>query len=261
MVDTELMQLSIPRDKVNKALDLIDLYLTKKSITLRQLQSITGLLAFFTRALPGGRTFIRRLYNLTIGVQDPSHHIRLKAPARADLKMWQVFLKHFNGASLISHVFWSESPDYRVYSDASGTAYAGVYGNQWFAGKFPPEWLNMSIAVKEMVPIYIAINCWISRLCNSTIVFYTDNESVMHILQSLTSSDPVIMKMIRQMVIVAMLNNVVFYSKHIPGRYNVISDALSHFQWQRAREWAPWLSLKPEQPPAECFPWHVFPVC
>ncbi len=256
-VDTDLMQLRIPADKVTKAIDMINALLPLKKVTLRQIQSIAGLLSFFTRALPGARCFIRRLFDLTKGLSKPFHHVRLIAPAKADLLMWKYVLQNFNGFTLISHVYWSLTPDWRVYSDASGEGYGACFGSFWFSDQFPADWAECSIAVKEFVPVFISFQLWINYFSNSNVVFYTDNISVVSILQTHTSSDKTIMIMLRRLVTLAMLHNVVFTSRHIRGKYNVIADALSRFQLRKARQWAPWLRCKPVDVPTTSLPWPM----
>ena len=61
----------------------------KPSTTLKDLQSLLGLLNFCTKVVVPGRTFLRRLIDLTKGITRPSHHIRLNKEARADLACWR----------------------------------------------------------------------------------------------------------------------------------------------------------------------------
>ncbi len=126
LFNTESMTMHVPPDKVVKALDLLDRALNSKSITLQFLQSICGTLAFFTHAIPTARGFIRRLYMLSRGLTNPTHHVRLKAPARSDLLAWQYFLQHFNNSKILSRSAWAINPDWKVFSDASGKSYAAV---------------------------------------------------------------------------------------------------------------------------------------
>lgn len=47
-----------------------------------------------------GRTFLRRIIDLTIGLSKPYHHRRLNKESRADLQAWSIFLENFNGRAL-----------------------------------------------------------------------------------------------------------------------------------------------------------------
>ncbi|MCP4262983.1 MAG: hypothetical protein GY774_36545 [Planctomycetes bacterium] len=255
LVDTVSFTLAIPKDKVQRAIILIDQFLSAKKVTLRDLQSLAGLLAFFTRALPGARVFIRRLYFSMRGVHIPTHHIRLTSSIKQDLRMWRMFLMEFNGSHKLSHVFYSESPDDNVYTDASGKGFGGLFGSCWFQGSFPAHWHDYSIAIKEMVPVFIALQLWAFHFSSSRLCFHVDNISVVAILNSRTSTDPVILHMLRRMVLISMFKNIVISSKHISGKYNVVTDCISRFQISKARQWAPWLQPEQTNVPPRYLPW------
>ncbi len=113
----------------------------------------------------------------------------------------------------------------------------------------------MSIAVRELVPVYLAMLACHKLFINSTIVFNVDNLSVVHMLNSQTSPDHVLMSMLRKIVVLAMLNNIVFIAKHIPGKLNVVADYLSRFQILKAKQVAPWLKDDPEFLHLDWYPW------
>ena len=100
---------------------------TKKSATLQELQSLIGTLNFPCKVIAPGRAFLQRIINLTRVVSKPHHHIRLTNDVREDVKMWQFFLKDWNGTSLFLNSFWENSTNLSLYTDASGTL--GFWGN------------------------------------------------------------------------------------------------------------------------------------
>ncbi len=108
--------------------------------------------------------------------------------------------------------------------------------------------------------MFLALQVWLPYFSNANTVFHVDNMSVVFILQNHTSTDKVIMQMIRRMVVLSMLHNVVFTSKHVPGKHNLIADRLSRFQVSVAREWAPWLATDPVVVPQDSYPWHHKPL-
>ena len=99
-LDTVMFEIRLPNDKLVNLKQQISKLQNRRSVTLVELQSLILMLNFACNVVPPGRTFLRRLINLTIGLSKPYHHARLNSEARADLKAWQIFLDHFNGKAL-----------------------------------------------------------------------------------------------------------------------------------------------------------------
>ena len=216
-IDTELMQMRLPLDKLLDARAKMHSLYQRKKVTLRDLQSLIGTLNFACKVIVPGRTFLRRLINLTVGVANPNHLIRLTVEARLDLAAWKLFLDQFNGESLCLVDDWLSSDCIRLYSDASGLGFAAIYGKRWVQGEFSPAWKDVNIAVKELLPIVLAVELWGPLVANSRILFMCDNMSIVAVINSHTSRDHQIMKLLRHLVVATMTYNIHFASKHIPG--------------------------------------------
>jgi hypothetical protein len=54
------MMIRIPQEKIDKLKLLLQPLLHKKKINVKQLESLTGLMAFYSKALPSARAFRRR---------------------------------------------------------------------------------------------------------------------------------------------------------------------------------------------------------
>ena len=78
-------------------------------MTLKDLQSIIGLLNFACSVIIPGRVFLRRLINLTMGRKKPYHFIRVNTEVKKDLRIWQTSLDSFNGKSFFLEKGWSSS--------------------------------------------------------------------------------------------------------------------------------------------------------
>ena len=96
-LDTVAMEARLPADKVAKCVLAIKQLKKKKKAQLREIQSLIGLLSFATSVVVPGRPFLRRLIDLTKGIQRPHHKKRINAAAREDLAVWLEFLENFNG--------------------------------------------------------------------------------------------------------------------------------------------------------------------
>ena len=74
-IDTVQMLVKIQASKSLELQVLIQEFLSKNKTTLKHMQSLFGKLIYFTRAILPGRAFVRRLYDATIWVTKPHHHI------------------------------------------------------------------------------------------------------------------------------------------------------------------------------------------
>lgn len=243
-VDSVAMELRLPQDKLVNAVHLLSQFSTRRKATLRELQSLIGVLNFACKAVRPGRPFLRRLIDLTTGVPNPNHHISITREARADMAAWLLFLRSFNGVSLIHDLQWRDNDALRLYTDASGSlGFAAVFGMHWFVSTWPTSLSALHITIKELFPIVLTLEIWGPFLANSKVIFKSDNMSVVHIINKQSSPDRSIMILVRRLVVAALQFNILFRAQHIPGVHNVVADRLSRFQFQEARSYAPWLDL------------------
>ena len=77
-LDSIKSEARLPQEKILKCVETISAFLKRKKVCLQQLQSLIGLLNFATSVITPGTAFLRRLYDLTQGVQKPHHFIRLR---------------------------------------------------------------------------------------------------------------------------------------------------------------------------------------
>ena len=233
-------------------------YKKKKSATLQELQSLIGTLNFACKVIPPGRAFLQRIINLTRGVPKPHHHIRLTNGFREDVKMWQNFLKDWNGTSLFLNPCWENSAELSLYTDASGTlGFGGIFRNQWFQGKWLPhqtlDTKNISIDWQELYAIVVACYIWASVWAQKRIIFYCDNQAVVSIINSKRSKSTRIMDLVRALTLKTMKYNFYFKAIHVPGHSNDIADSISRFQQTRFRRLAPHADQQPQPLPEELF--------
>ena len=250
-IDSSAMVARLPRDKIDKIASLLLEYKVKRKVTLRELQSLLGLLNFACGVIIPCRSFLRRLIDLTVGHTCPHFRITLNAEARADLKAWYEFITNFNGKSCFLYREWVSSETLKLYSDAAGVhgGFAAVLGSKWFVGDWPNDLKSFHITIKELFPIVLALEIWGHILSNHKILFFTDNQAVVEIINKNTSKDKDVMKLVRRLVLASLKFNIYFCAKHIPGKHNVVCDLLSRFSLQEAHRIAPWLSKTPENVP------------
>jgi hypothetical protein len=57
------------------------------------------------------------------------------------------------------------------------------------------------------------------------------------------------MRLVRRLVVAALVHDIDFSSQHVPGKSNMVADLLSRNKFQAARAWAPWLDPEPQSIP------------
>lgn len=239
-LDTIAMEARLPLDKIEKCNNLLKQFLTRKKTTLKELQSLNGLLNFACSVVRPGRAFLRRLIDLTIGVRSPHHFIRLSTEAKNDMRIWLEFLSQFNGHSFFLDDNWASSIKLNLFTDASGAlGYGAIFGPHWCYGRWPCDWAMQNIAILEFYPIVLSLFLWGHKMQNQCIVFFTDNEALVHVINKQSCKDKRLMSFVRQLVLICLKNNIVFKAKHVPGSKNNLADALSRLQVQTFQRLAP----------------------
>jgi hypothetical protein len=206
---------------------------------LKELQSIVGLLNFITKAIPTGRAFLRRFYDSMSKVKKSFHFIRVNRDMRDDAMTWLTFLSEFNGLAMFNEKNWSENTFIELYTDASGNKKLGCgcyFKGQWCAFKWPAHWeefIFRDITYLELVPIVLALELWGNEMKNKKVMFRSDNESLVHILNKKSSKNKRVMNLIRPLMLSILQNNIQFKGKHVSTKLNTIADSISRFQWAR----------------------------
>lgn len=233
----------------------------KKKATLRELQSLTGVLNFACSVVVPGRSFLRRLIDLTIGLKRPGHFVRVSKEVKADLLTWQSFFQEYNGKSFFLNDKWENSVTLQLFTDAAGAhGFGAVFGTHWCYGEWPKEWLGKNIAILEFYPIILSLFLWGDHIRDRCITFFTDNEALVHVINKTTCRDTSLMIFVRKLVLVCLKHNVLFKAKHISGFKNTLADALSRLQIQRFKQLAPaYMDPMPTVIPSHLLPanWHL----
>lgn len=68
-LDTEKFEIRLPQDKLVSLREEVLKLKSQKSATMKQLQSLIGMLNFACKVGPPGRIFLRRLIDLTVGLK------------------------------------------------------------------------------------------------------------------------------------------------------------------------------------------------
>lgn len=253
-LDTTTNEASIPEEKVQAYREEVKAVTAKRATSLRELKSLIGKLQFVCEVIPAGRCFLRSLHNATMGGRNPLRRISLSPEALADLDLWHLFLRKFNGRGLISYGRTVFPGDLNLYADASKSGYGGTFGTHYIKGLYPPSWKEYDIQFLELYPIYALISFFGGQVAGKRVTIYSDNLPLVHALNSHTSRSTLVMSLLRPLIFTLMTQRIKFSALHIPGKLNVLCDRLS-----RQQEVAPLLSQLGMDPEPTQLPEHLLP--
>ena len=244
LLDTVNRRIGIPVEKIAKALDMIENFLTRKKVTIHIVQKLCGHLNFLCHAIVPGRVFTRRLYAMTAcgnnTVLKPHHHVRVKLENKLDLQVWKNFLTR-------SQVYCKPFIDFgvdnateiRMYSDTSRNFVKGGFGawcgDSWLQGFWDTKLvlrIQPSIEYLELFAVTTAVLAWIHRFKSYRVIkLFCDNESVCHMIIASSSSCKHCMILIRLIVMTGLNYNIQIKAKHMRTKMNGRADALSRGQF------------------------------
>ena len=189
--------MSIPMDKHDKALELLQWFCTKRKVTILKIQQLAGLLIFICRGVIVGKSYTRKFYRKISGKLRPYHHVKVDSEIREDCKMWISFLNDLSSVSRPFIDFSKESyypEDIKFFSDASQNVnfgFGALHNSEWTYHQWEQHYIegcNPSIAYLELYALTVGIFLWAEKLPNRRVIIFCDNESVLHMINSCTSS-------------------------------------------------------------------------
>ena len=248
ILDGEKRLIRIPKDKKDRAVNMLLKMVTSRKATVHELESLAGYLNFLNKAIFPGRAFTRRMYAKFSNISQhrklkKHHHINLDQEFKNDCKVWLTFLNDDNVMSVyrpfVDLAVIRNATELFFYTDASMSlrhgGFGAVFGKNWLAGQWGKTFLSEakpSIEFLEMAALVIAVFTWIDSLANSRVVLFCDNTSVVKMLNSTSSSCDKCMKLIRLLTLKCLNFNTRIFGKHVRYESNEIADALSRGQWQ-----------------------------
>ena len=225
---------------------MINYILNKKNkkITLRNLQQMCGYLNFLGKCIVPGRAFTRRMYAHGKNLTKKDHHLYVGRELRLDLQMWLIFLEElkYSAARPFFH-FDNEltSQELNFYTDASFKGCGGICNNEWFIKEWEDDLFSQknwrpSINYLELYALTIGVFLWISKYENRKITIFCNNQSVMHMVNTTTSSCPNCMVLIRLIALETMRCNVKLTVKYVTSASNTFADLLSRLEYKKFKQ-------------------------
>jgi hypothetical protein len=226
---------TLPLAKLRSYVADVEAALGMKKLTQLQLQQVVGKLSFAALVVPA-RAFLRRLIAMINTVRKPYHFIRNTNSMKQDLRVWLHFLQKYNGVTYFRALSIIPDDHYNMGADACKFGYGATFKDYWIQERYPQHWTDlyesndMGISTLELFPIYVLIAMFGHKIPNSCVLFHSDNQGVVDVINKQSSTNLIIMNIVRPLVLLLMKYNIMLRSQHIPGVKNTLCDRISRFQ-------------------------------
>ena len=223
-IDIANNRLSIAQEKIQRAISLISHATSRKVITKRELQSITGTLLYLHRCVHPARTFVNRTLAL-LRLNHTKKGIKLNKDFHADMAWFLAFLEKFNGVTIFD---CAKSTAGDVYIDACLTGLGAIWGKEVYATPAFPGFENqLHITQLEMANITVALPVWPNKWALKTIQFHCDNHAVVQIVRSGRTHDKFLALCLRNIWLICAQHDIKILINHVSGKKNKEADLLS----------------------------------
>ena len=127
LLDAQQMTVSVPPDKMSEAILLINQALSSVWLPVKMWRRLTGKLNHIAKAIYGGRTFLRRIWDLVVMLLKHNRkEAKVSRSAASDLHWWLLFMEQWNGKALILS---GQEISYSLSTHASDPAVGAIFHN------------------------------------------------------------------------------------------------------------------------------------
>jgi hypothetical protein len=237
-LDTVAMEARLGERRQRELSDLISVWGKKERASVKELQSLTGLLNFACSVVRPGRHYLRRIINHTTRVSLLAQSTQVQFPltkaVRADVAWWGAFLPQWDGVSLLYELDWLRAERIELFTDSCEFGYGCLYQDEWFGGVWSAAQLRaawrkkrLSMPFLELLALVTAAATFGARWRGKKITFRCDAGSAVAAVTKCSSRAWQTMHLLRELSALACRHGFDYRCEHIPGVANIAADALS----------------------------------
>ena len=234
-LDTVLMIARLSAERLKELQLLLLSWVRKRVATVKELQSLTGILNFACTVVRPGRAFLRRIIDHTTRINSGSTRCRaMQIPDTVlrDIEWWIRFGSEFNGIGLLYEIEWTHQVE--LFTDACNIGFGAVYGNRFIYGPWSRQQRDeaarakrMSMPFLELYALTLAVATWGHLWRGKKIMLRSDCEGAVCAINSRSSKNEPMSALVRHLMTMAARGQFDLRCRHIPGIDNVAADALS----------------------------------
>jgi hypothetical protein len=229
-----------PKSRVQKINLLIFQLIDSRFASARKMLSLIGLLASVEKQVPFGRCFLRPI-QWCLALQWSIMHDHLDRMVEVDdrailaMRWWLSPVNIYKGMPLGDFI-----PDRTLFTDASEIAWGAHMDDVELSERWSPLERQMHINVLELKAVTLAFTRWSTQTPRGTSwLVYTDNTTVVAYInkQGGTRSLPLCLEA-EALFKIAFARDQILKARHLPGKRNVLADALSRPDQILGTEWS-----------------------
>ena len=220
------MTMKIPEAKMAEIGETLRAWQGRQRATLREMQSLMGLLNFVASVSPPAHTFTNRI--LECMREAPTRGTEsLSLGFKRDLNFFVTIWPEYNGLRIL------EKHDVRcpgvLELDACLTGCGAFVGSHFYSEPFPEDLQRQGhiIAHLELLNVVVVTKVWAGLWAGQRIQVNCDNTTACLAIQSGRSRDSYIQRCIRELFIVCTIHDIELRAVHKPGEQLQRADALS----------------------------------
>jgi hypothetical protein len=229
----------------------------RRWVKAKWLMQFAGLCISLQLAVPTARFRTRSLFDVlkAHGIYRRGMYtkcrVKLTREALTDLEWWRDLIKNATG-----HAMWRPATTKTLWTDASKEQFSGGWGGEILglegrAGKlvvahgvWTRQELFRSINFLELKAVRLVLERlargrWQNRLRGSSILLWEDNQSVMHIINNLTTRSPEMMIELRKLYDLLAKIDVTLRARYIPSAQNPADYWSRIFKDKADWQWRP----------------------
>ena len=228
-VNSILFTLRIPEDKMQEILNILEAWTNKQFCTIKELQSLAGLLNFATRCVRSGRVYLARILNFLWELSAKGLH-KIPRETLKDVQWWKDFFPMYNGVSMMLNNEWNE-PDETLASDRCLTGGGMYIRNQYLHFEFPPKVLHICKHINQLecVTLVLAVAKWAHLFTCQKIQLFCDNQVTVACINSGFSHNEVLQSCLRYLHRIMAIESFDLRAVFLSSSQNIATDCLSRW--------------------------------
>jgi len=250
LLDTLAMTARLSPARLEELQALLRSWARRKVATVKELQSLAGILNFACSVVRPGRAFLRRIIDHTTSINRGDTRFRpMQIPdsVRRDIDWWIRFGAEFNGIGLLYEVSWTSSDQIEMFTDACNDGFGAVCGVHYIFGPWaPPQKAEaqrakrMSMPFLELYALTLAVAAFGHLWTGKKILLRSDCSAAVYAINARSSKNALLNALVRHLMTLAARGQFDLRSRHIAGVLNVAADALSRQREEEFRAASPY---------------------